>query len=232
MTPSSRAVLVAALVLGSTAVAWADPITIVQDRRTATATIDSQHASPPPGDSMVASLSTATSLATATLNSSYTDALHWFGAGQAVLASESAAHLAATAAFQTDFRVTSPVTYAFNGTFAAGLGSCCSSAESFVQLDAATGTSIFSFVNAPITRGGGGAVDFTSAGRLEPGDYFFGVSAPTSVFALNRLGEANAFFNFKMNFAPAEPAPTPEPASLLLIGSGLAAIFLKRARSA
>ena len=87
-------------------------------------------------------------------------------------------------------------------------------------------------LKAPLTLNQGAAVDYTNAGRLEPGQYFFGVNAVTAGFSPNRSGDPNAFFNFRMNFAPAESAPTPEPASVLLIGSGLAGIFLRRARAA
>jgi hypothetical protein len=67
-------------------------------------------------------------------------------------------------------------------------------------------------------------------GTLQPGRYDFVVS----VAAISMLpgGLATGLNDFRLEFSDVEPTPTPEPASLLLFGSGAAALFVRRRRQA
>jgi hypothetical protein len=65
-------------------------------------------------------------------------------------------------------------------------------------------------------------------GTLQPGRYDFLVSGA----AISTLpgGLATGFDDFRFEFSDVPPIPTPEPASLLLVASGVAALAFRRAR--
>jgi hypothetical protein len=66
-------------------------------------------------------------------------------------------------------------------------------------------------------------------GTLQPGRYDFLLSEA----AISTLpgGLATGFEDFRLEFSDVPPVPTPEPASLLLVGSGIAALTARRARA-
>jgi len=73
------------------------------------------------------------------------------------------------------------------------------------------------------------AINRYQPGTLQPGRYDFLVSEA----AISTLpgGFATGFDDFRLEFSDVPPLPTPEPASLLLVGSGVAALIRRRARA-
>jgi PEP-CTERM motif len=71
---------------------------------------------------------------------------------------------------------------------------------------------------------------FRQAGHLNPGDYALLVEETSIlVFGSRTLGQGGLRFTFDLT--PTGPAPTPEPASLLLLGTGIAGALAVRRRS-
>ncbi len=73
------------------------------------------------------------------------------------------------------------------------------------------------------------AINRYQPGTLQPGRYDFLISEA----AISTLpgGLATGFDDFRLEFSDVAPIPTPEPASLLLVGTGVAALTARRARA-
>ena len=73
------------------------------------------------------------------------------------------------------------------------------------------------------------SIDRYQPGTLQPGRYDFVVSEA----AISTLpgGLATGRDDFRLEFSDAPLAPTPEPASVLLLGTGVAALTPRRARA-
>jgi hypothetical protein len=69
------------------------------------------------------------------------------------------------------------------------------------------------------------------SGLLTPGEYFLYTVAQSFATNVHVTGSEAAGFAFTLDFAPAQPSPTPEPASVLLLGTALASVFGYRRRS-
>jgi PEP-CTERM motif len=77
---------------------------------------------------------------------------------------------------------------------------------------------------------GDDAINRFEPGTLQPGRYSFLIS----MAAISTLpgGVATGFGDFRLELSDVPPAPTPEPASLLLLGSGAAVLFARRRTAA
>jgi len=236
-----KTIIVLLGLLGWGAVAGADPITIVNDRRETTASArvseagqtDRQMNSQGPGDTLSASASASTGVsvasATATLISSISDPAHLAGTGSALAGffTLGEAEVSATSLFQVDLLLDSPFMFAFNGIFnISDFPGGPSAAFNEARWSAALSSGSSYWFNAGDTNRG--QVSF--GGTLPAGAYHFLVGTSAAGF-IERGGTVveDSSFDFTLDLTP-PPSPTPEPASLLLLGTGLAGLVARRRR--
>jgi hypothetical protein len=238
-------VCVTAAMLSWAVGAAADPVRLTSDLRT---TIVLSHVADSSGDdrhtardeagdrltaAAIASTGTSSAMSTATLTSSYADPLHMFGTGSANVSwnSTDLADVSSDAEFVVRFQLASPFTYAFDATFdTSGIGRTSIYGSSRGRW--ATQLTPFGGFSTPMFNDSGN--DPVAArmyrGTLLPGEYSFLVDASGvgDYRHQGRAGEAHGAFNFTFDLTPVKqdpPSPTPEPSSLLLLGTGAVAIL-------
>jgi len=250
MKRSAAFAVTVTIVLVSAVEVFADPITITVDRRfvdavIGSATVGSSNTSAHANDTLVTTATPphGSGAATAALASSFSNPMHWVGAGSASVSPAELAFYLGASVFETDFIVTSPVSYAFNASFAASRsfprGNASDSLFAALSVDTGrdedgeqTGPTVF-LRSSPMPVGAGSTSSNQSAtGLLMPGKYSFLLNGSASHIG-PASGIAQSAFSFTFDFSAADAAPTPEPASLLLLGTGLGAVFCRyRRRSA
>jgi hypothetical protein len=171
--------------------------------------------------------------------SSYANPMHWVGAGSASISADGPGFYLGASKFEADFIVTSPVSYTFDGTFAASRsvprGNASDSLMAILFVDTGrdedgdeTGPPVFALYH-PMPQIGSSASNQSATGLLTPGKYAFLLNGSAS-HSFPESGTAQSAFAFTFDFSPAAAAATPEPASLLLLGTGLAGAFCRRRR--
>lgn len=80
---------------------------------------------------------------------------------------------------------------------------------------------------AAFTFSGSDSRELSSSGLLLPGRYRFGFSSASSAFQTG-VGGTSVDFDFDLALSDPGVAPTPEPASMILIGTGVLGILARR----